>query len=218
MSTPVTFNGVVYNIPAYNDTGYAQGPGNLSSYLVALATGTLQPSGGSFPLTADLNFGSSFGLLALYYKSVSANISTSGVLRLANTDSIGWRNVANSGNDILAVNGSDQLTYNGAVIQTGSGFVNSITGTANEIIASSSTGAVTLSTPQAIAPASSPTFAGLTVSGLTDNTAVITNGSDALASSSTTATELSYVHGVTSPIQTQINAITGAAPSGVILM
>ena len=41
--------------------------------------------------------------------------------------------------------------------------VSSITGTANEIIASSATGAVTLSTPQAIGTGSSPTFAGLTL-------------------------------------------------------
>jgi hypothetical protein len=37
MSTPVVFNGVTYSIPAYNDTGYAQGFGNLSTYLIALA-------------------------------------------------------------------------------------------------------------------------------------------------------------------------------------
>lgn len=40
--------------------------------------------------------------------------------------------------------------------------VSSITGTANQVNASASTGAVTLSTPQDIATSSSPTFAGLT--------------------------------------------------------
>ncbi len=38
MSTPVTYAGSSYNVPAYQDTGYAQGAGNLSSYLIALAT------------------------------------------------------------------------------------------------------------------------------------------------------------------------------------
>ena len=33
MSTPIVFNSVAYSVPAYNDTGYAQGAGNLSSYL-----------------------------------------------------------------------------------------------------------------------------------------------------------------------------------------
>jgi len=45
------------------------------------------------------------------------------------------------------------------------GFVTSITGTANQVIASAATGAVTLSTPQSIAAASTPTFAGLTLTG-----------------------------------------------------
>lgn len=61
---------------------------------------------------------------------------------------------------------SGQLSSTGAPCGSGSAGVTSITGTANEIIASQSTGAVTLSTPQAIAPASSPTFTGLTLSSL----------------------------------------------------
>lgn len=44
---------------------------------------------------------------------------------------------------------------------TSGGEVTSITGTANQIIASASTGAITLSTPQDIATSSTPTFAGL---------------------------------------------------------
>lgn len=43
-------------------------------------------------------------------------------------------------------------------------------------------------------------------SGLTANTAVIANGSKQLASSTTTSTELGYVNGVTSAIQTQLNS------------
>lgn len=46
---------------------------------------------------------------------------------------------------------------------SGSG-VTSITGTSNQVIASASTGAVTLSLPQDIATSSSPTFANLTIS------------------------------------------------------
>jgi hypothetical protein len=54
--------------------------------------------------------------------------------------------------------------YNGTnwvVAGNASAGVTSITGTANEIIASSSTGAVTLSTPQPIGTTSSPTFASV---------------------------------------------------------
>lgn len=38
MSTPVVINGTTYNIPAYNEVGWAQGSGNLSSFLVAVGT------------------------------------------------------------------------------------------------------------------------------------------------------------------------------------
>lgn len=37
MSTNVTVSGNVYTVPAYNDTGWAQGSGNLTQLLIALA-------------------------------------------------------------------------------------------------------------------------------------------------------------------------------------
>lgn len=125
MSTPVTYVGVQYNVPAYQDTGYAQGSGNLSSYLIALATGSLTLSGGSFPLTADVNFGSSFGLLAKYFTSVSVGPSTTGVFRLANNEGVGWRNAAGGADVILKVNTSNQLSYDGGdfILPAGYGFV-----------------------------------------------------------------------------------------------
>lgn len=64
MATNITFNGSSYQVPAYNDSGWAQGAGNLSSYLVAIAAGTLQTTGGTFTLSNTVNFGSSFGLIA----------------------------------------------------------------------------------------------------------------------------------------------------------
>lgn len=164
MSTPITFNSVAYSVPAYNDTGYAQGAGNLSAYLIAIATGTLQQSGGTFSLTADANFGTNFGLVSKYYKSITADIATAGAIRLAVSDVIDWRNNANSGNLSLGIDGSNNLTFNGSAIPVSGGFVSSITGTANQVIASASTGAVTLSTPQNIATSSTPTFASETLS------------------------------------------------------
>jgi hypothetical protein len=50
-----------------------------------------------------------------------------------------------------------------ATISTGSAGVSSITGTANQVVASASTGAVTLSLPQSIGTTSTPTFASLTL-------------------------------------------------------
>lgn len=53
---------------------------------------------------------------------------------------------------------------------------------------------------------SSPTFSGTITSGLTGSRAVATGASGELAASSTTSTELGYVAGVTSAIQTQLDA------------
>ena len=61
--------------------------------------------------------------------------------------------------------------------------------------------------------------ATLSVSSLSPNTALIANSSKQLTSTSVTATELGYVSGVTSSIQTQINSLTastGATPTGAI--
>ena len=121
MATPVTYVGNSYSVPAYGDTGYAQGAGNLSSYLIALATGSLTLSGGSFPLTADANFGTNFGLVALYLKSTSANIATAGAVRLANLDLIEWRNGTNTGNVTMTVNASNQFAFSSDILISGAG-------------------------------------------------------------------------------------------------
>lgn len=115
MSTPVTYVGVQYNIPAYQDTGYAQGAGNLSSYLIALATGSLTLAGGTFTLTADVDFGATFGIQSTYFKSREATTSPStvGILRLGASDMIGWRNNADSGNVSLSKDTADALYYLG---------------------------------------------------------------------------------------------------------
>lgn len=72
---------------------------------------------------------------------------------------------------LLAIAGQNSGSYgqvctsiNGAC-SGGGGGVTSITGTAHEIIASASTGAVTLSTPQGIDTSSTPSFAGMTMTG-----------------------------------------------------
>lgn len=61
----------------------------------------------------------------------------------------------------------------------------------------------------------------VTVTNLTASRAMVTDGSSNLASSATTSTELGYVSGVTSAIQTQINgklSLTGGTMSGAINM
>lgn len=113
MSIGIVFNGSPYTIPV---TGEERWGDNVTNYLVAIASGCLQKTGGLFTLTGEVDFGASFGLKSVSYKSAAAIISSAGVLRLANTESIGWRNFANTGNLLLGVNTSNQLTFNGAII------------------------------------------------------------------------------------------------------
>ena len=108
MSTSITFNGVGYTIPAEGDN-YGD---DLSSYLVAIASGALQKTGGTFTLSAEINFGATYGLKSVYLKSQATNPASSGIIRLGNTEAIGWRNAANSADISLNVNASNKLTYN----------------------------------------------------------------------------------------------------------
>lgn len=162
MSLNVTLNGSVYIIPETGEVGWG---GNTTSYLVAIAAGVLQKTGGSFLLSAEIDFGASFGLKSLYYKSRSSNIATTGILRLNNnSDAVSWRNVANSTDLPLTVDSSDRLSYNGSPVLTGTSpgaYVSSITGTTNQVNASASTGAVTLSLPQSINTSAAVQFSTL---------------------------------------------------------
>jgi len=55
--------------------------------------------------------------------AADATPSTTGTLRLGNTKTIGWRNAGNSADLLLAVNGSNQLTFNGSALAVGTGDV-----------------------------------------------------------------------------------------------
>jgi hypothetical protein len=141
MSSIVTFNGSNYVVPANGDTDWGT---NVSSYLIAIAAGSLQKTGGSFTLSAETDFGASFGLKSLYYKSRSSNPASTGILRLANnSDSVSFRNAANSADLALIVNASNQLTFNGNPI-AGAGLF-----TPNRAIISDGSGNLTFSSTTA---------------------------------------------------------------------
>ena len=92
-------------------------------------------------------------------------------------------------NSLLYVNASKQLAStanptNGQLPIGSTGAaptLATLTGTSNQITVTNGAGSITLSTPQSIGTASSPTFAGLTLTGVTANKIVTTNGSSALA-------------------------------------
>lgn len=60
-------------------------------------------------------------LEATTFLTATAAPATSGVVRLASTDSIQWRNAASSGNIILAKNTSDQFTISGGLVPSTAG-------------------------------------------------------------------------------------------------
>ncbi len=111
MSVSLTINGITYNYPVQFDTNW--GP-TLTAWSTAVTTGMLQKAGGSFPLTADADFGMSFGLKALYLKSEEASIAHTGILRLASQSSgVVFRNTLDSADLVLTTNASNMLTFNG---------------------------------------------------------------------------------------------------------
>lgn len=118
MATTVSLAGTSYSIPATGDSNWGT---NVSNFLIAVATSTkvLQTATTTFTLTTgDLDFGASYGLKSTYYKSRGSNLSSTGILRLANTETIGWRNAANSADVVLTTSASDRLTYGGVNVPT----------------------------------------------------------------------------------------------------
>lgn len=236
-SVTVTVNGTNHTIPQTNERGWGSA---VTAWIQAISSNTLQPIGGTFTLTNDVDFGASYGLKSSYLSTRSSNPSTSGILRLNKTDSIGWRNNANSSNLLLGIDASDNLTFAGDILTTtGAGIFSddgfyiydlsdstkkidfdpggttgtktTITGaqTANRVITLPDATAtlVGADTTQTISNKSytAPTFTGTITTPLTASRALATGASSELAVSATTATELGYLSGVTSAIQTQIN-------------
>src|SRR5579872_6092852 len=87
MAVPLIINGVTFQYPVDFDTNWGV---NATGWAQAVTAGMLQKAGGSFPLTAEVDFGPTFGIKSPYYKSESAGIATTGVLRLSGTDVIAF--------------------------------------------------------------------------------------------------------------------------------
>jgi hypothetical protein len=107
MSVTLTVNGTGYTFPSAGEN-----PGwgaQATLWAQAITSGALQKAGGAFTLTADANFGATYGLVSAYFKSRSSNIGTTGVLRLANTDKIGLRNAGNTADLTFGAGSSDAV-------------------------------------------------------------------------------------------------------------
>ena len=90
MPIPLTVVNQTFDYPLTDDENW--GPAG-SDWAIAVTDGMLQKSGGTFSLLSDANFGPTNGLISPYFKSTSANISSTGILRLSQTDVISWSNL-----------------------------------------------------------------------------------------------------------------------------
>lgn len=116
MSQNFTINGVIYPYPDVDDQEWGQ---EATDWANAVTNGMLQKAGGSFTLTADVDFGATYGLKTSYYKSRATNPASAGQVRLGNTESVSWRNAANNADLSLSVNSSNQITFAGNPIISG---------------------------------------------------------------------------------------------------
>ncbi len=144
-------------LPRFTSTVSAAGTTVLtvaSTYNQEITGSTTQTF--TLPVTSTLTAGHSFFFINNSSGNVTINSSGgNAVLVMAANTTASVTCVLNSGTTAASWNAS-------YVFDAGAGVI-SITGTANQVIASASTGNVTLSLPQSIATTSSPTFAALTL-------------------------------------------------------
>lgn len=118
MSQSVTLNSSSYTIPDVGENDWGQ---NVTDFLVAIPGAVLQKSGGTFTLTAEVDFGVTYGLKSAYYKSRAANPASAGAIRLGVADVVSWRNNANGGDLNLGVDAADALVYGANKVLTVAG-------------------------------------------------------------------------------------------------
>lgn len=217
-SVTVTVNGSNHTIPQTNERGWGNA---VTAWIQAITSYTLQPTGGTFTLSSDVNFGATYGLKGAYFSTRTANPSSSGLLRMAVTDTLGWRNNANSGNLLLAVDASNNMTFNAVAVPTISSTStltnktidaasNTISNIANANVAAAAAIAYSkLNLGSSIVNADVAPGAAIAINKLATTTvsrAIVSDGTGVITPATTTAAEIGYVNGVTSSVQTQLDA------------
>lgn len=104
------WNGNVYSLPLAGDND-AWG-NDLTTFFQAIANNALSRDGGIFILANPLDLGPTAGLTVLDLSSRGPNVATSGTIRLANNNSIVFRDAANA-NDLALEVVADRLTFRG---------------------------------------------------------------------------------------------------------
>lgn len=202
MSVNLVVNGNTYAYPEQSDTNWGS---SATDWAQAVTVGMLQKAGGLFQLLAEVDLGTTYGVKSVYFKSRTANPAAAGQLRLAKTDTVSWRNNANDGDLALTLNGSDQLTFNGTALQPAGNYITSLTG---DVVASGPGAAASVIQSGVITNAminASAAIAFSKLASLTASRALESSAGGVIQVSAVTSTELGYVSGVTSAIQTQLN-------------
>jgi hypothetical protein len=203
MSISLNVNGQTYLYPEQGDTNWGA---DATNWAQAVTTGMLQKAGGTFQLLAEVDFGSGFGIKSLYYKSRTANIASTGQVRLARADQIVWRNQANDADLALEVNSSNVLLFNGvslagvATVSDTATINLTITGVnlTADIVADSIDDSL-------VSPSAAIQLTKLDNS-LTVDRVLLSDSSGYITTSSIGTTTLSYLNGVTSDIQVQLDS------------
>lgn len=228
MAVTVSINGTNHTIPQAGETGWGD---SVTAWVQAVSSHLLQKTGGNFTLTSEVDFGSTAGIKTLYYKSRAANPSSTGIVRLGNQEAIGWRNQANNADLSLLVNQSDKLTFNSLELVDTS--LSNLTGLIADTHVSGSAAIAysKLNLASAIVNADVSNSAAIAYSKLNLTSSIVnadiavaqaiafskmesltasrvlqSSAGGVLEPSSVTTTELGYVSGVTSAIQTQIDS------------
>ena len=111
MSQIDIINGIQVIIPTNGETDWGE---EVTKAFRLLASTTLQKNTTQFTLEAELNFGTNFGIKVLYLKSITSDSSSSGFLRMAAQDNIGWKaNDSGSGDLLLGISEDDVLRFKG---------------------------------------------------------------------------------------------------------
>lgn len=161
MTTPLIVNGVTYNYPETGNTLWGKA---ATDWAAAITSNTLQKTGGSFIVSADIDFGPTGGLKSIFH-SGRGLVASTGLFRAENDVALAWRNAANTGNITLRTNTSDSLVLDtpsqaaafvvsptGALTVTGAVTAASFTGAGTGLtnIPNSATTATTAATPNTI--------------------------------------------------------------------
>lgn len=152
ITTPSTNQALVYNGTAWVNTALTAtsysttvGPGGTIAW--ALVSGT------KYNATITHNLGTKF-VVIMCYNVANNNVVIPDQITITSTNAVIIQVVGNT----VEINVT--IIANGSVISGSIGGVTSITGTANQVIASASTGIITLSLPQNINSGAAPVFAG----------------------------------------------------------